>query len=272
MLSGNDGSKVNWHKRAQPFETGTMEYRITKDCGTGWDESYALKMQATVSWGVSDNQRWLAEKVAPGDIFLHYIDHAHVWAGYSTVSKALHDSEECGDWLEALPHAILVKPVIWLNKDQCHTTRVVPELSGKHYHRQRAFTSIPANEASLIIEAIKNASASQSKPGIKFEESWTAEAESYYKRIVKNRAFGKCRICGESAESWIDRIPITATKDEIAYIHDAFLDAAHITPVYRSGKMTPDNLRALCPNCHRIVDRLSQERREALLLKIRISF
>jgi 5-methylcytosine-specific restriction endonuclease McrA len=246
-----------------------MDYRIAKDCGTGWDETYAQKDQATVSWGVSANQRSLAGKVAPEDIFLHYIDHAQVWAGYSIVSDALCDSDESGNWLEALPFMIRIKPVMWLNKDQCYNIRDVPGLSGKHYHRQSSFTKISADEASLIIETIESASASQSKPSVKFEESWTADAESYYKRIVKGMACGECCICGEGAESWIRRIKeITATKEEVAHMHDAFLDAAHILPANQKGKMAPDNLRALCPNCHRIVDKLSQERRKALLLKI----
>lgn len=250
-----------------------MDYRITKDCGAGWDEAYALKDQATVSWGVSDNQKSLAKKVAPRDIFLHYIDHAHVWAGYSTVIGALCDNDESGVRLEALPYAVRIKRDVWLSKDQCQNTRDVdvPGLAGKHYHLRRAFTSISADEARLIIEAINSTVASQPKPSVAFDESWMADAESYYKGIVKGKACGKCRMCGENAESWIRRIPaIMATKEEVARMHDAFLDAAHIVPVLLNGRMIPENLRALCPNCHRIVDRLSPERRETLLRGIRL--
>ena len=55
-----------------------MIYRITKDCGTGWDEMHDEFTET--AWGVSERQRSLAEKVCPGDGFLHYIDRAHVWA------------------------------------------------------------------------------------------------------------------------------------------------------------------------------------------------
>lgn len=48
----------------------------------------------------------------------------------------------------------------------------------------------------------------------------------------------------------------------------SFLDAAHIVADCDSGPMTPDNLRPLCPNCHRVVDRLSNEQRKKLLCKI----
>jgi hypothetical protein len=240
-----------------------MNYRITKDCGTGWDDALKYQNQAT-TWGVSDNQKLLAEKVAHGDIFLHYIDHAHAWAGYSNVSGALRASDEFGD---ALPYAIPIEPVVWLNKDQCEHTIAVIGLPTKHYERQRAFTSISSDEASLIIEAIKSAVVYQSKQNVTFDfdKNWKAEAESYYKGIVKGTSRGKCRMCGEDAESWIGRIPIKATEEEVARMNKAFLDAAHIVPIQQNGPMTPENLRALCPNCHRIVDRLSLERREKLL-------
>ena len=63
-----------------------MEYRITKECGVWWEASLDPE---TVAWGVSEKQRPRAEKVAPGDIFLHFIDSARAWAGYSTVTGVI---------------------------------------------------------------------------------------------------------------------------------------------------------------------------------------
>ena len=244
-----------------------MEYCITKECGDEWGDP--LPVPADNAWGVSETQRRLAERVAPGDIFLHYIDYAHAWAGYSTVSGVLQNNrrDSDADVLAALPYVIPIKPVDWLNEGQCERTARISRLSDKHYHRRAAFTRIPPNEAELIIKAIKTAAAVQSIPSSLFHERWKKGAENYNKRIVKGLASGKCCLCGEDAASWTTRAAIALSKAEHESIRDRFLDAAHIVADCDLGKMTPDNLRALCPNCHRVVDRLSNERREKLLRK-----
>ena len=245
-----------------------MEYRITKECGVGWDEA---RDPAAVAWGVSDAQCRLAKNVAPGDIFLHYIDYAHAWAGYSTVSGALreNDRDSHADWREALPFVIHITRGVWLKKCQCEGTVLIPGLSNKHFNRQVAFTSIHQSDATLIIEAIKKAAdAVQATPSDEFRARWETGAENYYREIVIALARGKCRLCKADAASWASRVPISASKEELESIRDSFLDAAHIIARRDSGPMTPDNLRALCPNCHRVVDRLSKERRAKLLGEI----
>jgi len=241
-------------------------YRITKDCGVGWDKTLS---PAAAAWGVSETQRRLAKNVAPGDIFLHYIDYAHAWAGYSTVIGALQENhrDSDADWLAALPSVIPIEPRVWLNEGQCERTVAVPRLSDKHYQRRKAFTVIPPTEAELIIEAIDAAGAVQSTVSSAFHERWVTGAENYYKGIVKGLARGKCWLCEEDAASWATRTKISISEKEIERIRDAFLDAAHIFPNCALGPMTPDNLRPLCPTCHRIVDRLSNDRREKLLRK-----
>ncbi len=255
------------HKRG---ESGTVKYRITKDCGTGWTGWAAKSLDpARIAWGVSNSQHRLAKNVVPGDIFLHYIDNVHAWAGWSTVSGSLRDNhrDSHADWLAALPYVIPIRRGTWLNEDQCERTVTVPRLSAKHYHRQAAFTIIPPTEAELITEAIDTAVAVQSTASSLFKERWVIGAESYYKGIVKQLAGGKCWLCQEDAASWAARAKILTSNEELQKIRDCFLDAAHILPDCELGPMTPDNLRALCPNCHRVVDRLSKERREMLLCK-----
>jgi 5-methylcytosine-specific restriction endonuclease McrA len=100
-----------------------------------------------------------------------------------------------------------------------------------------------------------------------FHERWMNGAEDYYKGIVKGLAGGKCWLCGEDVASWATRANIGLSSDEVESIRDSFLDAAHIVADCDLGPMTPDNLRPLCPSCHRVVDRLSDERREKLLRK-----
>jgi len=247
-----------------------VEYRITKDCGVGWDEP----LPAVAAWGVSESQRQRAEKITPGDIFLHFIDHVHAWAGYSTVTGLLQknhrDSE--ADWLAALPYVIPIERGVRLNEGQCERNAPVSALSNKHYHRRVTFSRIPSSEAKLIIEAIKTAAAVQSTPSSAFHKRWLTGAENYYKGIVKGSASGKCWLCGEDAASWVTRAKVALSRaeiglsnEEIESISHCFLDAAHIVANCDSGPMTPDNLRPLCPNCHRIADRLSNGRREKLL-------
>lgn len=244
-----------------------MAYRITKECGAGWDESLD---PAAAAWGVSTSQRRLASKVVAGDIFLHYIDYARAWAGYSTVRGSIQDNDRDShsDWLAALPYVIPIEPGKWLNEGQCERTVSVPRLSGKHYYRRAAFTLIPSTEAELIIDAVNAAFVVQPTPSALFHGRWVVGAESYYKSIVKRLAGGKCRLCGEDAASWATRVKISMLEEELEGIRDCFLDAAHIVADCNLGPMTPNNLRALCPTCHRIVDRLSNERRETLMRNI----
>ena len=97
-----------------------MVYCVTKDCGTGWDDT--LKSPKPEAWGVSERQRSLAEKIRPGDVFLHYIDRVHAWAGYSMVTGKLqaNDRDLHPDWVDALPQVI---PIAVLVKQKCRFRR-----------------------------------------------------------------------------------------------------------------------------------------------------
>jgi len=246
---------------------GILRYFITKEFGTGWSESLTL---ADTAWGVSESQRGVAKNVAPEDIFLHFIDRAYSWAGFSTVTGNLQenhrDSHRC--WLAALPYAIPIKPGIWLNEGQCEQTVLIHGLRGKHYYRQKAFTQIQASEGRLIMDAIEAAAIASQEPSEEFHAKWIAHAESYYKGIAISQANGKCRMWGDNATTWAARAKTQLYEKELAKLHDSFLDVAHIVADSKSGSMTPDNLRALCPSCHRVVDRLSDERRGELLRNI----
>lgn len=255
-----------------------MDYRITKECGDEWDKWLEeFPRAAADAWGVSKSQRLRAEKVTPGDIFLHYIDGAHAWAGYSTVDGPLrkNDLESDADWLVALPFVIPIKVGVRLKTGQCEGTVRVSGLSDKHYHRQVAFTKIARDEGDLIKGAIDKADHVQSAASPKFLKLWnTSGPENYYKGIVKGDAGGKCCLCGEDAVSWATRWKIEISKEELESIRGVLLDGAHLIPNRKSGRMDPKNLRALCANCHRVFDRLSKDSREKLeklLGKIRSS-
>jgi 5-methylcytosine-specific restriction enzyme A len=53
------------------------------------------------------------------------------------------------------------------------------------------------------------------------------------------RANGKCEQCGQKA-------PFTRKSSDTPY-----LEVHHMTPLSENGKDTIDNVKALCPNCHR---------------------
>ena len=62
---------------------------------------------------------------------------------------------------------------------------------------------------------------------------------------------------------WIDRvrkefqgISLELAADQLKKLHWGFLKVAHVVPKSMGGAMMPDNVRALCPTCHRVVDRL----------------
>ena len=247
-----------------------MVYRITKDCGTGWDD---WRRSVGLPWGVSERQRALAQNVRAGDVFLHYIDRVHAWACYSFVASGLqkNDRDSHPDWANALPSVIPIERGVWLTEAQCEQTVDIRGLSDKPYERQVAFSAVlKTDDTKLIMAAIDSAAAvSGQQPSPEFHARWLEGAEGYYKRIVKDLANGKCRLCGEDATSWAGkRVGVIIRDEDTARIINGFLDAAHIVPDCALGAMTPDNLRALCPNCHRVIDRLPQQERETRLRKI----
>ena len=249
-----------------------MQYRITKDCGTGWDD--ALQSVGLKAWGVSDKQYARASKVQTGDVFLHYIDHTHTWAGYSSVKGTLqeNDRDSHPDWANALPWVIHIQKSVWLTEGECERTVSIQGLSDKSYNRQAAFTAIgDIEDAKRVIAAIDNAATlSGQQPSSEFDARWRQGAGAYYKQIVKDLAKGTCRLCGQDGPSWAAKqVGVSPRDEDTAKIVYGFLDAAHIVPHCQpGGSMTPDNLRALCPNCHRVVDRLPQKQRERLLRDI----
>lgn len=235
-----------------------MAYRITKDCGAGWDEWCESD---DLSWGVSDRQLRLAKTLRAGDVFLHFIDHVQVWGGYSEVVGALkhNDRDSNNECLSALPWVIPVKKIRCLKKESCQATLDIPGLSHSHFHRQAAFSEIREDDGKLIVAAIDSAAEIPVLvPTPEFESRWCEGADGYYSQIVKTLANGKCWLCGMTAADWMERARLTDTLTDS--IKDGFLDAAHVVPRRDDGPATPDNLRALCPNCHRIVDRLEQGR------------
>lgn len=242
-----------------------MNYRITKECGVAWRESCNVPLEA---WGVSKEQYTRAQKVAPEDVLLHYIYGIRAWGGYSTVAERVNENtrDKNTDWRAALPYAITLKNCVWLDVGQAETTVDIPDLPAKHYHRQVTFTSIPESEAQCVIAAIDKAKTLQVTPSPKLEAFWNAGADAYYWEIEKALAKGKCRLCGDDVSSWMKRISqilagssLTLSGDQLSDLRDSFVDVAHIIAKADAGPLMPNNVRALCPTCHRVIDRLPKD-------------
>ncbi|MCA9221203.1 MAG: HNH endonuclease [Planctomycetales bacterium] len=242
-----------------------MPYRITKDCGASWEHPYTA---AVATWGVSERQLKLAKAVAVGDIFLHFVDCVQAWAGHSEVIGPLqpNEHEEHADWKAALPWVIPIEKRTWLTRDLCVNTQRVDGLSHAHFHRQVTFSAMQnADDGKRIAEAIDAAaSASPGVPSEEFLEKWNQGAEGYFKQIVKDLAQGACWLCGATAKSWMRPIHEQLGETSALKLGSGFLDAAHIEPHSDGGSMNPDNLRALCPNCHHVVDRLPEQERQRI--------
>ena len=240
-----------------------MAYRITKDCGTGWDDWCASNAS---SWGVSDRQCRSARNVHVDDVFLHYIDGVRAWAGYSRVVSPMreNDRDSAADWRNALSFVIPVERVRCLSAGQCQLTRELPELSHKNVHRQPTFSVVSESDAVKIKAAIdKSSEIPPTELSQEFSAKWHRDAESYYSDILSRQADGKCSLCDMTAEEWIKKLGLTdPLTDAVKF---GFLDLAHITPRRNQGAVAPDNIRPLCPNCHRVVDRLGTQRCEEIL-------
>lgn len=242
-----------------------MNFHITQDCGRGWD--CVLKDEGFRGWGVATSQERFAKNVQAGDILLHYINRPRAWAGYSIVLDRMQPNTS-GSQVdrEAHPKVIPIKRQVWLTRDQSALTVGIAGLSPLHYHRKPSFTVINSTDASLITTAIDAVQTETSTANEEFCEQWKFGSDGFYWTITRNNAEGKCWLCKETAATWIEKHPQIALKgDELSQVLFSFVEVAHIQARAHGGPITPENVRALCPTCHHIVDLLSPERKTELL-------
>jgi hypothetical protein len=241
-----------------------MIYYISVDIGVVW-EDMLNRSKPLSSWGVSTRQKKNAEKIQKGDILLHYINHVQVWAGYSIVGGPVTSTshDEHADWRAALPWTIPIETGKYLSRSQCQVQYVVKGISGvKDRHRQRAFTVVPGDEVKLIVGAIDHAATNEGTfEDPKFDHLWKQGADAYYGDIRKvDNAKCKCEACGNDGLSWSKKhLNGHLRPGDREAPSDWFLEAAHIEARSDGGAVTPDNIRALCRNCHHIIDRLPKE-------------
>jgi len=238
-----------------------MTYYISVDIGVVWEDMLTRSKQLS-SWGVSIRQKKKAEKIQQGDVLLHYINHVHVWAGYSIVGGPVASTshDEHADWHAALPWTIPIKTGKYLSRSQCQGQYVVKGISGvKDRHRQPAFTVVPGDEAKLIVGAIDHAATNEgTSEDPKFDHLWKQGADAYYGDIRKlDIAYCKCEACGNDGLNWSkNHLNGHLRHRDREALQDWFLEVAHIIARRDGGPVTPDNILALCRNCHHTIDRL----------------
>jgi len=253
------------------FKGEAMEYRITKDCGLGWN--FNLETKPPHAWSVAKAQVRIAANIKAGDILLHFIDGPRAWAGYSVVLDEMQDNtSESETDREAHPKVIPTECGVWLTMDQCFNTVAIPGLSSLQYHRKRTFTVFNLTDAKLIQAAIDAAQTQTSIADEQFKLKWNVAPDGFYWHIARDTAGGQCWLCKETAATWLEKHfgTFVLTDEERNRIHRSFVDIAHIQARSDLGPIAPDNVRALCPTCHRIVDRLSPERKTELLAERRV--
>jgi hypothetical protein len=237
---------------------------FTRDCGPGWE--FALKDRSG-GWGVATSQERFAKNVQHGDVLLHYINRPRAWSGYSlAVGKMQPNTSESQVDREVHPNVIPIQRQEWLPKDQCSHTVEIAGLSALHYHRKPAFTIVNPTDANLIKAAIDAAQTEPSHANDEFREQWKFGSDGFYWTITRKNAEGQCWLYKETAETWIEKHPQIALKaDERSQVLFSFVEVAHIQARAEGGPIVPENVRALYPTCHHIVDLLSPERKKELL-------
>lgn len=242
-----------------------MAFRITMDCGVGWNEH--LESKAPYTWGVSKSQQRIAKNIAAGDILLHYIVRPRAWAGYSVVLDSV--QENFRDSLtdrDAHPVVIPIEQGVWLDMHEAAHTLKIPDLSPIQYHRKPTFTVVNQDDATRIKAAIDAAKGQLSIATTDFADLWALGSDNYYWPITRAVAAGRCWLCGETAADWERKhLKLKLSDDELKNLRRDFIDIAHIKARAEGGPISPDNVRALCPTCHRMVDRLSPERKLELM-------
>lgn len=246
-----------------------MNFFLTKEIGTAWSE---INGGFDGRWGASEGQYSIARKIQKGDRLLHYVNSVRSWVGYSVATGPIQANtiDQSEDWRVALPYVIPISRGAWLTESQAQLTTQIDSLTHQNFHRPRTFSQILESDGEKIVRAIDCATLESPKLQAEFHTKWQYHAEAYYKGIVIALAKGNCQLCKANARVWANSMNVPLSEAELEKLQYSFLDAAHIMPNSTGGSMLADNLRALCPTCHRVLDRLDEDRRMEIFKIIKL--
>ncbi len=223
---------------------------------------------------LSASQYTRAKNVHVGDILLHYVNGVHCWAGYSHVvappTQTLNPQTEED---KAYPYSMRIKQGKWLNSPhECFTTRTIPGLSHYNWHR-KGYVRVKPTDAALIMKAVNDTSGKKiATADNAFLEKWEVLRDANASNLCKRIAGYQCELCKQkdhssgTLQSWCERLsiePSTLRKSDTAL--GWFVHAHHIKPVSDKGNAGLNNLLCVCPNCHRMVQRLDEDGLRKLL-------
>ena len=191
---------------------------------------------------------------------MHYVLGVHCWSGYShVVEPPVRTPNPHTEWGKAYPYSIRIRQGQWLRTPyECSLTHSILGLPHDNWHR-KAYVRVKTADALLVKKAVDEAYGKQGKVEPEFLKKWSVQRDANASERCKSNAKYVCTLCGTCDSSWCD-----ARSIELARLRkDAtdlgwFLDAHHIKKVADGGVADPEELLCVCPNCHRIVQRLGE--------------
>lgn len=104
-----------------------------------------------------------------------------------------------------------------------------------------------------------------------FRRAWeyALDRSPFSRDLAIRSSAGSCSICGVTKGEWIDRIKLSGlwpgalSLDSVRDADFEMLHAHHIVAVKSGGTAMLENLRAVCPNCHDLLTRVSRKHAES---------
>jgi hypothetical protein len=115
-------------------------------------------------------------------------------------------------------------------------------------------------DALLVKKAVDEAYGKQGKVEPEFLKKWTVQRDANASEHCKSNAKYVCALCDTCDSSWCGKQSIAVARlrkdsTDLGW----FLDAHHIKKVADGGVADPEELLCVCPNCHRMVQRLGED-------------
>lgn len=233
-------------------------------------------------------------RMVDGDLILSFVKGICCWTGVSVVEtnkakgheKPLNVLNSDDPWDQHFGYALDVRTLFQLTTpEECFFT--TNYRLGLKYQGRGIYTEMHRRaDCDRIVEAVKKTARSvvetikiemDSIPSMESElnafiREWdkTMKRDHYLTEIAIKNSGGKCDKCGTTAEEWVERMKRARQDNGYRDVFSnsqygyTFFDVHHKVPVAKGGGSVLKNLRALCPNCHRVISRNNDARQKDL--------